>query len=109
MTTPAGSSSAAAKVVIGKKDPKALADMRNQLFSKSSASDRKETKPKQKSRIPDTPPPEPECEEPQAAELPDQSGHSQDMSEATPQSEEDRAGSVGQEGNEDEDEPLDIN
>ena len=115
-TTPAGSNSSAVKVAVGKKNPMALADMRNQLFSKSSTSDSKakETKPKQKSRV-DTPPeleheePTVEAEEPKAAELPNQSEHSQDTSETTPQSEEEHTGNASQHDDGDEDEPLDIN
>ena len=113
-TTPAGSNSSAMKVPIGKKDPKALADMRSQLFSKSSTGDRKvkETKPQQKSRV-DTPPepeheePTVEAEKPKAAELPDQPEHSQETLETTPQSEEEHTGSASQ--HDDDDEPLDIN
>ena len=115
-TTPAGSSSSAVKAPVGKKDPKALADMRSQLFSKSSTSDSKvkQTKPQQKPRL-DKPPeseheePTVEAEKPKAPELPDQSEQSQDTLETTAQSEEKLTGSANEHDDEDEDEPLDIN
>ena len=113
-TTPAGSSSSALKVPVGKKDPKALTDMRSQLFSKRSTSDSKAkgTKPQQKSRVDTSPEPEHEeptveTEQPKAPELPDQSEHSQDTPEATLQAEEKH--NASEHDDEDEDEPLDIN
>ena len=117
-TTPAGSSSSAVKAPVGKKDPKALADMRSQLFSKSSTSDSKvkQTKPRQKPHL-EKPPeseheePTVEAEKPKAAELPpDQSEQPQDTVEEIPaQSEEKLTGSANEHDDEDEDEPLDIN
>lgn len=98
------------KVVVGKKNPKALADMRSQLFSKSSASDSKKSRVDTSPELVHKDSAATETEEPKPVASLSQSERSQDAPENIPQTEEEHTSSVSQSNSEeDDDEPLDLN